>query len=187
VNIDYLIFDFDGTIVDTVEAFCKTYNQMFSTHEGFVAADPTQVYDYSFKDQCPLIDDIQEIFGMKQFFDNLKPMKGSFNELKKLGADFPIMICTKGHNKNISLKSKYIEEHLGFVKDVIYTNTEDKRIINMKDCVFVDDHIDNLRTSNALIPIAYGEKLPWNEGWTGLRVSNWIVMRNFIKCLIIGG
>jgi 5'(3')-deoxyribonucleotidase len=181
VNIEYLIFDFDGTIVDTISAFCKTYNQMLYGHKDFIAADPTQVYDYGFRDQCPLIDNIQDIFASQEFFENLQPMHGALRELKQLSIDFPVMICTKGHNLNISLKSKYIEENMGFVKDVIYMNTEDKRRINMANCVFCDDHIDNLMNSNATISIAYGEKFPWNEKWTGLRIPNWAVIRPFLK------
>lgn len=185
MKIDYLIFDFDGTIVDTIEAFCKTYNQIFYNEEGFVAANPTQINDYSFRDQCPLISDIQEVFRSQKFFDNLQPMRGALRVLKQLSKEFPIMICTKGHNLNISLKSKYINDHLGFVQNVIYTNTEDKRIINMTNCVFFDDYIDNLTTSYATLPIAYGERFPWNEKWTGLRVPNWAVIRPFIKGLKI--
>jgi 5'(3')-deoxyribonucleotidase len=184
MRLDYLIFDFDGTIVDTIDAFCKTYNQIYIENSDFVAADPTQVYDYGFRDQCPLVDDVQEIFGSQEFFDNLQPMSGALRELKQLSESFPIMICTKGHNNNISLKSIYIEEYLGFIKDIVYTNTEDKRIINMTNCIFFDDHISNLMNSNATIPIAYGEKFPWNEKWTGLRVPNWAVIRPFIKGLI---
>jgi len=184
MKIDYLIFDFDGTIVDTIEAFCKTYNQIFCGQECFAAADPTQVYDYGFRDQCPLINDVQDIFASQLFFDNLKPMRGALRVLKELSDMFPIMICTKGHNLNISQKAKYIEENLDFVKDIIYTNTEDKRIINMENCVFVDDHIDNLRTSNATIPIAYGDLYPWNREWTGLRIPDWAVVKPVIKELI---
>jgi 5'(3')-deoxyribonucleotidase len=185
VKVDYLIFDFDGTIVDTIEAFCKTYNQLYPSYPGFVPADPTQVYDYGFRDQCPLVEDVQEIFCSQEFFDNLQPMRGAFRELQILSSELPVMICTKGRNMNISLKAKYIEDHLGFVKDVIYTNTEDKRLIDMKNCVFVDDHIANLATSNATIPIVFGEVLPWNREWEGHRIPNWVVIRPFLKNLNI--
>ena len=185
MKIDYYIFDFDGTAVDTIGAVCKTYNKLYKDHPCFIPADPTQVCDYSFRDQCPLINDIQDIFGSQLFFDNLEPMRGALRVLKALSAKHKTMICTQGHNPNIALKSIYIENTFKFVQDVIYVNAENKRMINMENCIFFDDHIKNLTTCNARLPVAFGDIYPWNVEWTGHRIPDWAVVESFISELLV--
>jgi len=43
----------------------------------------------------------------------------------------------------------------------------------MSDGIIIDDHGNNLITSNADTKICFGEIKEWNEDWEGLMASNW--------------
>ncbi len=55
--------DMDGTITNTIKAYCQTYNVLYYYHPKFKPADYNKVNAYNFSDQCPLVMDVQEIFN----------------------------------------------------------------------------------------------------------------------------
>ena len=185
MNKPTLYLDFDESIVNTMQAFCDVYNEKYTNHKDFTPADHTKVYKYNFADQCPLLEDshaIHDIFDSKEFFKALTLKDDCIEVLHKHKYDFNYQIVTIGTPKNLSRKVLWIEKKLPFIKDVVLisngSNKMDKSIINMfsgeLQNIFLDDHHDNLKSSNANIKICmanYGER-DWNKDWE-YRIQNW--------------
>lgn len=82
---------------------------------------------------------------------------------------------------NISYKSQWIKNNLSFINNVILISSAvgvngikmDKSIVNMKNSIFIDDHIENLLRSNAELKICFGKEYKWNDNWMGQRCFNW--------------
>lgn len=187
-----LFLDFDETLTNTMRAFCDTYNDKYTRHDGFKPADHNKVYEYNFKDQCPLLEDAQavhDIFDSKEFFDNLTLKDNCINVLLKHQANFNYCIVTIGTPKNLSYKVLWIEKNLPFIKDIILIsngdNKMDKSLIDMYGYplpnLFLDDHHGNLFSSNANLKFcfaSYGER-EWNKKW-GHRLGDWKQVDKFL-------
>lgn len=168
-----LFLDFDGTIVNSVKAYCKVNNILFNEN-----ADHTKVNRWDLSDECPNATDIVEaIFASDDFFEYLEDMdEDTINIINQLKEIYDVIICTIGTPKNISKKAIWIEDNLG-IKDMILLSQENaemnKSIVDMTGSIIIDDHENNLFSSNAAIKICYGEIKSWNENWNGLRAMTW--------------
>lgn len=171
------IIDLDSTIANSHQAYCDAYNQMYKDHRDFKEADGNCVERWDLSCQCPLEKNVGNIFGNNLFFDNLKPFPNAVEELLKLSEEYELIICSIGDFNNISYKSQWIKNNLPFIKTAILLSNEgckaDKSIVNMKDCLFMDDHASNLYGSNAEIKLCFGKKFVWNEMWEGNWVTSW--------------
>ena len=174
-----LFVDFDITIVDSIKAFTDTYNILYGDHPNFVPADPNKITEYNFKCICPLIKHSEDIFKNKLFFFLLKFInENTYEVLEKLNKKYRLIVSTIGTSKNLSLKSKWLESNLPFIKDYILIKNQgckmDKSLINMgKDSIFIDDIPSNLESSNAERKILFGKIYPWNENWQGEHCLTW--------------
>ena len=182
-----LFLDFDECLVSTMKAFCTTYNQKYGIRKGFVTANYRKVKEYDFSDQCTLLkrkDQVHDIFDSKDFFFNLELKKDSLELLNKYREVFDYHIVTIGTPQNLSYKALWIKENLPLISNIALlsnsSNKMDKSLIDMgeKDGVrnmFIDDHQDNLFSSNADYKVCistYGKK-NWNKDWDGISVNNW--------------
>jgi len=170
--------DFDGTIVNSIKAFCDTYNLIYREHENFIPADWEKVNVYNMKDQCSLIKDVNEIFTNPYFFWTLQFInENTYTVLKKLNKKYNVIICSIGVAKNIAFKANWLERKLPFIKEYILISNNgckmNKSIINMKNSIFGDDIISNLKSSNAKEKFLFGQIYPWNEGWQGEHCLTW--------------
>ncbi len=176
-----LFLDYDLTIVDSITAFAKTYNELYKHHEDFVPADPNKITSYDFRCICPLLDneakttiwEHQTFFNFVDFMDD-----NTLSVLEKLSKKYELVICSIGVPKNISLKALWIEKHLPFIENYVLINngngcTMNKSIVNMKGGIIVDDIPSNLESSNADEKILFGKEYSWNRGWYGERCSSW--------------
>lgn len=175
-----IIIDYDGTLVNSQKAVCEVYNRMFKDHPDFTPADWTKIKTWSFRDQCTLLNDeftVTDIFGMKEFFNVVEFYDGAKEILEKLSKETEVYICTAGTPSNISHKVLWIEKHLPFahIIPVIIngSNGVGKKIVNMEGAIFIDDHEYNLIESNADVKLVFGEVLPWNENFHGIRIREW--------------
>jgi 5'(3')-deoxyribonucleotidase len=176
-----LFLDFDCTIVDSVKTYCNVYNSSYKEKEGFKEADHNKVNRYDLKDQCHLVDHQETIFSNEEFFKRLEIMSYATEVIERLGSKYELAICTIGTLDNISYKAQWIKNNLPFIKNVILISSDvgtngikmDKSCVNMKDSIFIDDHAENLLSSNAELKICFGKEYQWNESWMGERCFDW--------------
>ena len=179
-----LFLDFDGVIANSTKAYCYTYNGLYGGKSGFTVADPDKVNQWDLKDQCTLVDNPLNIFGMKSFFLTLDFMPGAQDVIGKLSEKYDIVICSIGTYDNLQYKAKWINDRLPFVDAILIKNQGvkmDKSIVDMNGALFIDDHRDNLVSSNADTKVCFGNKYQWNEKWKGLWLNNWQLVE---QCLL---
>ena len=185
-----LILDFDNTIVDTTRAMIKAMNPYIKDVTQKVPED-SLAYCWSFADIFPEthLRYVDILFNSKQLFDNMELFSNVYNTLKDLHEKgVQIYICTIGSYKNIKLKLDWLHEKLPFVDVVPIAQNNivmNKAIINMENCVFLDDNCNCLNSSNADVKILYrhnGFLTEKNKVWNGYTLTSW-EDEDFIKLL----
>ena len=185
-----LVLDFDSTICNTNKAMVKSMNVYIKDVTQKVPENKAPYY-WSFSDIFPEthLRYVDILFNSKQLFDNMELFPNVFNVLKDLHEkDVKIYICTIGSYKNIKLKLDWLHENLPFVNIVPIVQNNivmDKAIINMTDCVFIDDVADCLNSSNADVKILYKHDnftTEKNKVWNGYTSTSW-EDEDFIKLL----
>lgn len=96
--------------------------------------------------------------------------------MNRLFLDFDCTIAD-----SIKTYCKVYNERYTFIKNVIMISGDvktegikmDKSSVNMCNSIFIDDHEDNLLSSNAKTKICFGKEYDWNKNWTGERCLNW--------------
>ena len=165
-----LFIDIDGTIINTIDAYCSVYNELYINHPKFKTAESTLVNQYNLKDHCPLVENVLRIFEQPLFFKFARLINdNTYEVLEKLNKKYKPIICSIGTPRNIALKAIWLEEKLPFIKDYVLITKSDckigKGIVNMEGSVFLDDLPENLVSSNANKKLLFGEIYPWNLGW----------------------
>jgi 5'(3')-deoxyribonucleotidase len=180
-----MFIDMDSTSINSIQAFCDTYNELYINHPDFVPADPDAVITWNAKEQIPLCKDINELFSHPLFFEFARPMdEWTIPVLEELSKTYELIICTIGVPENISRKAKYIAKWFPMIKESILMMQSDckmdKRIVRMRSDtfnersnVFIDDVASNLESSDADIKICFGKKYAWNADWKGYRAKTW--------------
>ncbi len=173
--------DFDLTIVDSISAFCSTYNFYYKNYPEFQPADPSKITSYDFRCICPLLktqEDKNKIWGSDLLFYYLTFINDNTHDvLKKLNEKYQLVIVSIGTPKNIALKAKWLNNTLPFIKDYVLITNEgnvmDKSIVNMQNGIFIDDIPSNLESSNAEVKILFGKTYPWNKNWLKAKCLDW--------------
>jgi len=174
MNKETIILDFDCTIVDSISAYCKVYNEIFNAN-----ANPNKITSWGMSEQCPL-GDVEKIFASSLFFDYLEFMKDANEVIKNLCNKYNVIICSIGTPNNISNKSLWIKSNMPYIKDCIFIVNDggkmDKSCIDMRNIkAFIDDNFENLMSSNCDSENKYcfGKVYDFNQNWSGDRLSNW--------------
>jgi len=180
-----MFVDMDSTIINSIQAFCDTYNELYISHSSFIPADPDAVITWNAKEQIPLCKDINELFSHPLFFEFARPMdEWTIPVLEELSKTYELIVCTIGVPENIYRKAKYIAKWFPMIKEsILMMQTDckmDKRIVRMRSDtfnersnVFIDDVASNLQSSDADIKICFGKKYAWNADWKGYRAKTW--------------
>jgi len=178
-----LFTDFDNVLVNSTKSFCESYNLLYKYHKDFTPANWELVNTWNMQDQCPILkseSDVLEIFETPIFFKSLKLINdNTYEVVKELNEKYHIIIASIGTPINLSLKAPYLQETLPFIKDYIlmYNNgiKMNKEIIKMDypDSIFIDDHISNLISSNAVNKYVFGKDYPWSKTNDYKRLWNW--------------
>jgi len=178
-----LFVDFDNTLVNSTRSFCTSYNFIYEYHKDFTPANWELVNTWNFSNQCSILksdSDVLDIFENPLFFDCLELINdNTFEILKELNEKYQIIIASIGTPINLSLKALYLQENLPFIKDYIlmYNNgiKMNKEIIKMDypDSIFIDDHVSNLISSNAVNKYVFGKDYPWSKTNDYKRLWNW--------------
>ena len=185
-----LFLDFDGTLTDSISAFCKVYHDWYGNYKDYKTPIPEEVRRWDLTDQCPLAkNNTENIFSSEEFFYYLKPFPNTVEVLQRLKEKYQLIIVTIGSYNNIANKCNFIQDTFPFVDDFIGIvnkgSVMNKSCINMKGTddspnIFIDDNSDNLLSvqSSNLIRYCYGDKrTEWNSKWldmNGRQLRNWI-------------
>ena len=173
-----VFIDVDNTIIDTIDAFCSVYNELYCDHPQFKTAESDLVKVYNFSDQCPLVENVLEIFEHPLFFKFARLINhNTYEILEKLSKKYKLIVCSIGTPKNIAYKARWLEDKLPFIKDYIFIANPnckmDKSIVNAEDSIFIDDIPSNLLSNKSSRKILFGKIYPWNDEWNGERCETW--------------
>lgn len=91
-----LFIDFDSTLVDSIKTFCYVYNHLYQYHSNFKPADYTKIQRWDFKDVCPLVQDVNEIFESQYFFKRLEFFPYAKEVVHELSKKYNVIICSIG-------------------------------------------------------------------------------------------
>ena len=181
-----IFLDFDNTICNSSQAFCRSYNYLYKDKPNFKLADWTKVEVYNFKDQCPLVENVNIIFESDEFWNSIDFINSNTYEiLEKLNEYYEIIICSIGTPKNLARKSLWINKNLPFVNNYVLlnngTNIMDKSIVDMSNSIIVDDVTKNLDSSNAKVKIIFGDEYEWSKTDRYKRCYNFTDVYNFLN------
>lgn len=173
-----LFIDFDGCITDTITSIVSMYNDDFQYYKNFEEINPDDIKTYGFEEcNCASKEIINTYFNTKRFFDNLEFMPNALTVLSLLARDFNIKIVSHGFSPNLAAKRIWLEKYLPCAELIGINLKEhsDKKCVDMSGCIFIDDKVSNLDSSNAKHKIIFGKKYPWNEEENGYtRCENWV-------------
>jgi len=178
--------DVDNVIINSTKAVCEWFeDKYYWTIRGGLTNTPNwkNVKEWNFQDEIPTMtkEDIEDVFSSDNFFKFAEFFPNAKEVITELINDdrFEVIFCSIGTVKNISNKMKFLEKHFPNATQIMIKNgvIMDKSLVNMEGAIFIDDNIDNLRSSNSLVKICftYDNKLDkeWNSGWRGKCVCDW--------------
>ena len=159
-----LFLDFDSTMVNSTKRLVEILNEQFGKKE-----DWEELRQYDGQDLFPEAtrQDVIAVFDKEEFFEGLEIFDGCLDVVKKYKDYFNIKIATIGTKQNLYYKKIFCNlnfdfdyEFLGIEKDGM-----GKHMIDMSDGILIDDHVDNIRTSNAKVRILFknGIDTDWNK------------------------
>lgn len=163
-----IYLDFDNTLVDSNSAMVYLLNQEFGTKKEY-----KDLKKYDFKDLFPELTDehCEELFGDWRLFSLLEFFDNCFETLDYFKKRCNYSLVTYGNKYNLSAKKIWCERYLPFLKELHLLEyvpgdmNYDKSMIDMSDGIFIDDHIEYLRSSNAKVKILFRNNHDgdWNE------------------------
>lgn len=171
-------------MVNTIAAICLLYNEDFKYYTKFTPVNWWEVNTWDFSEcTCTNREYINNYFNQPRFFKNITYMDWANEILEELKDEYNITIVSMGYTPNLRAKEEWIKENLPFCNFIGVNMKEhsDKSHLDLSDSVFIDDSSTNLKTSNALVNICFGESYPWNKDWTGIRCKNWNDIKKFLK------
>jgi 5'(3')-deoxyribonucleotidase len=179
-----MFIDMDGVILDSIPAICKSYNTLYQYHPDFKPANPNEVKTWSMKEVIPLCNSVEELFDSYLFFRYVEFMPNAKEVLLELNEKYDIYLLTIGTLLNISQKAIWIKDNLPFIKNTILISKEGGKMgkdnILMDNGIIIDDHQDNLTNPTCGLPIVFGKKYVWNEGFKGDRCETWEEVREML-------
>lgn len=159
-----MFLDFDGTSANSVKRLVRIFNKKFRTNH-----DWRYTKEYNLTDLFPSLThkNIIEVFDNDDFFDDLELFDGFLEVIHKFEKHFNYYIATIGTPNNLINKKIYCCDNFDFKYEYkpIQKDGTGKNEIDMSNGILIDDHIDNLRNSNAKIKILFknGMDTNWNK------------------------
>lgn len=190
MQINRIAIDLDGVVFNTIKKICQLYNEDFQYYVNYTEILPEYIRTWDFDEMvCASREYIDQYFCQPRFFENLDLMPCAKWIIRKLSDDFEINFVSSGRIPNLKLKEIWKQQFFPYARliGVDIENHQDKSHIDLRDAIFIDDSANNLQTSNALYKICFGEVLPWNENWEGLRYQTWVEVYGGIKKIMKGG
>ena len=182
-----IFVDFDGVITNSIKGIVDCYNEDFKHYKKFNSIDWRSINTWDFEElECATPEYINTYFNQQRFFDKLEFMPNAKEILEELSEDYNITIVSSGYSPNLRAKQIWIEKNLpfcGFIGVNMKEYKDKSHVAEMRTGIFIDDSSSNLKTSNALVNICFGDEYSWNEDWDGVRLFGWRAVRAFIKRL----
>lgn len=174
-----LYIDFDNTIVNSSEVIVKMLNEKFGEDK-----DWEKLRRYDFKDLFPSCSyqEIEKYFESDRMFEEVELFPEAYETLCSFKDNFDkVSVVTIGTDINLEKKKRFIKDRFHFDIELIGIRNDgrsNKGSVDMRDGVFIDDHIDCLHSSNAKVKILI--KTSENAEWSKIEpnddiyvVSNW--------------
>jgi hypothetical protein len=158
-----LFCDFDGTSVNSMKRLVEMLNKKFNKNQ-----DWTKIKKYSATDLFPeaSVEDVIGVFADKDFFNGLEIFEGYQETLLKHQHAYDYHLATIGTRANLDNKEVWCKHNFKFnyKYEPIEKVGTGKETVNMKGGILIDDHIKNLKSSNASVKILYkgGFETEWN-------------------------
>lgn len=174
-----LYIDFDNTIVNSSEVIVKMLNEKFGENK-----DWKKLRRYDFKDLFPICSywEIEKCFESDKMFEEIELFPEVYETLNSFKDKFDRMsVVTIGTDINLEKKRRFVKDRFSFDIELIGIKNDgrsNKGSVDMRNGVFIDDHIDCLHSSNAKVKILI--KTSENSEWSKIEpnddiyvVSNW--------------
>lgn len=148
-----LFLDFDNTLVNTNQSCIDILNERYNT-----SFQLNQLHRYDFRDLWPISnEEVESLFESSDLFDRLSYIDNCYESLYGIRKEIIPYIVSSGTKKNAELKRKWILKHDNGLFDTVSVvpRHNDKKIFDMSNGIFIDDHIECLRASNAKVKILY--------------------------------
>jgi 5'(3')-deoxyribonucleotidase len=158
--------DFDSSLVNSTKKLVEMLNEKFHKNE-----DWTKIKKYNCNDLFPEVtqQQVTDIFADELFFHGLEIFDNANEVLSAYSDMFDYIIVTIGTQSNLFWKEKWCLENLTF-PFIFYGIEKDgmgkgKDVCDMSGGIIIDDHIDNIITSNADYKILYkgNYETEWNQ------------------------
>lgn len=161
-----VFIDIDNTIVNFSKQIVEKLNELLSMNKDY-----NELKKFDFSDLFPDVDsEIKErIFYNKNFYVNIEKFQDVDRVLMEINKKFNIVFITKGTTESLQAKEKWLKNNLysgikyKFIGLPIFS---DKTEIDMSKGIMIDDQIEYLIKSNALIKILFSDKrneTEWNN------------------------
>lgn len=171
-----LFLDFDGVVVNTIEAIVTLYNEDFAAYEDYSYIPWWNIETWSFKEcNCAPPEYIDAYFNQQRLFNKLEYMPWAKEVISILEKTYDITVVSHGYSPNLLLKKAWISARFPSIKfiGVDLDKHKDKSNVDMYGGIFIDDNVANLKTSNAQYKFCFGDTYVWNKEWYGERLHNW--------------
>lgn len=161
-----IYIDFDNTLTNTSAKVVEILNKRMNQNKDY-----KRLKEYDFSDLYPNLTywDIEEVFNDKELYENIEVYNNAIDVIKGESARNNIYIVTLGTKENLEIKKTFLKK-IGLGKcvefiGILNTGKNDKSCVDMKDGVFIDDHIDCLLSTNAKTKILFKsfEKAKWSN------------------------
>lgn len=193
-----LIFDFDSTITESIQAICHAYvNRHYNEiMEGLIPMPLyTHIRRWNMEDELPMMteQELLELFDSEEFFNFLGFITDpSGLSMSNLIADLiyfhscDIHIASKGHKRNLELKRDWIINRIPYFDinnfEGMLGTTMDKS--SLEGLILIDDCISNLYSAmNVKYKILFahrGNECEWNsDGFKdGFETGNFYICKS---------
>lgn len=142
-----LFIDIDNTIIDTAGNFINKYCK-----ENNINKTINDLKDWEFKsiDRKIDINEFLKHIETEEFFETIELDENFLRFYTTYQNDYEWIFITKGTQKNLGLKERFLRESLPTLNNVKYIGVkdeEDKKDYDMKNGIQIDDNIENLNTN----------------------------------------
>ena len=175
--------DFDNILFPTTQVVLDMYNKQH--HESLTLNDITTYSFYECLDSS-VADKIIELFVNKKVYDNLKPLKGAVETLKKLANQgHEIYILTATDTRNLIFKEELLKKFFPFIPKDNLVRIYKKQLFYVD--VLIEDNLEQLKNSicdRVLLDYPYNQDTSADYAFDIHRCTSWAQIMNVVDKII---